>query len=360
MSKNQKKVTSKQVAERAGVSQTTVSFVLNQVENSNISTETRQRVLQAVQELNYVPDTAARALARGRSSNIGLLLLHPHEQVFIDEYIPNILTGLSQVARQNGFRILVEMITDDHLPDAYINLIRGKEVAGIIINAPTVQDGLSLHRYAAEGFPIVTLDNVHSDIYSVIVDKLHGVRKAVKHLINLGHQSIGCISYAPVPINKHAADRLHIFRAALESAHLSYDERFVREGNFDPETGYEAMKSILAEPVHPTAIFAMNDMMAFGAITAIREHGLRVPEDIAIVGFDDVRLARYTTPALTTIHEPDVEHGRRAAETLLDLINGRVPSEKHTRLTTELVIRQSCGSHLRASHTHSDLKTGKL
>ncbi len=348
MSKKIPRITSKQVAERAGVSQTTVSFVLNQVETANISEDTRQRVLDAVRDLNFVPDVRAQALARGRSNTIALILSNPHRQVFVDEYIPTILTGLSEVTQEHGFRILVELLSEKtSSADAYRNLIQGKEVAGIIVNlnAKMTDDIERILGYARERVPIVTLDAIHPEVCSVMVDKVGGTRTIVEHLVKLGHRRIACITYGPLE-HVHPADRLKVYRTVLEEAGIPYDQNLVRIGAYDPETGYEAMKSLLASE-HFTALYAMNDVMAFGAMTAIHEAGLRVPEDIAVVGFDDIRLARFSTPALTTMHEPDIEHGRRAGEMLLDLINGITPKEKHIRLATHLVVRQSCGAYLR-------------
>jgi LacI family transcriptional regulator len=347
MSHNFRKVTSKQVAKLAGVSQTTVSFVLNNVEGANISEETRQRVFEAARELNYVPDTAAQSLVRGRTNNIALVLMQPHQQVFIDEFIPSILTGINQVTREKGFRILVELVEDGTTSDVYINLLHSKEAAGIIVyvNVPTEADVMRIVHHTQTGLPIVSLSDIHSEIYSVNVDKLGGVRQVMKHLTRLGHRRIACISYAPENTNPHAQDRLYVYRRVLETASIPYDESLVRYGAYDPETGYEAMKSLLesSSPL-PTAVYAMNDVMAFGALRAIQEHGLRVPDDIAIIGFDDIRLAQYANPPLTTVREPDVEHGRRAAEMLIALINGETPKEKHIKLATRLVVRDSCGT----------------
>lgn len=347
MSKKTARITSKQVAARAGVSQTTVSFVLNQVENSNISEETRQRVLDAARDLNFVPDVRAQALARGRSNNIGLILSNPHRQVFIDEYIPAILTGISQVTQKHGFRILVELLSNATVSDAYNNLIQGNEVAGLIVNlnAKMTDDIEQIVAYTRERVPIVTLDVVHPEVYSVTVDKLAGARTIIDHLIRLGHRRIACITYGPLE-HVHPADRLRVYRTALEEAGIPYDENLVRVGAYDPDTGYEAMRSLLATERF-SALYAMNDTMAIGAMTAVREAGLRVPEDIAVVGFDDIRLARYSSPPLTTMHEPDIEHGRGAGEMLIDLINGVAPPEKHVHLATRLIVRQSCGAYLR-------------
>lgn len=340
-----RKVTASQVARQAGVSPTTVSFVLNDVQAGNISEATRQRVLDAARELNYVPDIAARSLARGRSSNIALVLGKPHQQVFIDEYIPKILTGIRAATQAHGYRIMVEMVDDGADPETYTRLVRGQEVAGMIVslNSPTPADLEHLAACTAQGYPLVALDN-YPQVFAVKVDKLMGVRLAAQHLIDLGHQRIACITYAPAG-NTHSDARVATFADELHHAGLEFDASLVRYGAYDPETGYAAMQSLLERDPLPTALFAMNDVMAFGAMQAIYERGLRIPEDIAVVGFDDMRLAAYATPPLTTVHEPDVEHGRLAGEMLMQLINGEAPPASHRTLPTRLIVRQSCGSH---------------
>jgi len=294
--------TSKRVAELAGVSQTTVSFLLNNVDSANISLETRQRVLDAAHAIGYVPDVSARTLARGRSANIGFVIAQPHEQIFIDEYIPKIISGLSKITRQHGYRILVELVEDNTHPNTCLKLIKGKEVAGIIaaFYSPTEQD-INEWVDAAEGFPIVSLKRWHDAVHSVTINKLEGVRNIVEHLIKLGHKRIACITYAPIPGLHDVEERLQVYRKVLAAAGIDYDPSLVRTGAYDPNTGYQAMKSILAQSPLPTALYAMNDVMAFGAMTAIREAGLRIPQDIAVVGFDDIRLAEYSVPALTTV-----------------------------------------------------------
>ena len=338
------RLTSKEVAKRAGVSQSTVSFVLNNVESANISEETKQRVLEVAHKLGYVPNVAARALARGHSSTIALILDHPHPQIFLDEYIPKVMTGLSQIMRENGYRILVEIVDDMHQKDVYTNLIRGREVSGLIINFnDTIEHTLDdLVAFAEKGFPVIQLDEYDPRLHCVRVDKYGGVRQAVQHLISLGHRRIACITYGPVVEGAHVHQRLQTYRDTLMEARIAYDESLIRVGNYDPETGYAAMSSLLDTGTPLTALFAMNDVMAFGAMAAIHQRGLRVPEDIAVVGFDDIRLASFARPALTTVFEPDVEHGRLAGESLLRLINPKeVPHIQH--LPMKLVIRESCG-----------------
>jgi len=342
---SKQRVTSKQVAQLAGVSQSTVSFVLNNVDSANISAETSQRVWEAARTLGYVPNVTARALARGKNNLVALILDHPHSQIFLDEYIPKILTGLSQTMQQNGYRIMVEMLDDSNFSQTFVNLIKGGEVAGIVLNYNDCT-GLSLDvlaSYSAKGFPIVTLDQSHNALHCVTVNKYDGVRQIVQHLIDLGHKHIACIPYGPVVNGAHLHRRLQVYQATLEAAGLVYDKNLVQEGDYDPETGYNAMITLLDGPVQPTALFAMNDLMAFGAMKAIQERGLRIPEDIAVVGFDDVRLAAFSQPPLTTVFEPDVDHGRMAGETLLKLINGQPVPEMVIQLATTLVIRDSCG-----------------
>jgi DNA-binding LacI/PurR family transcriptional regulator len=338
------KVTSRRVAELAGVSQTTVSFVMNDIEGANISEETKRRVQEAAQSLGYVPDVAARALARGRSANVALVLLQPHSQVFTDEYISNIITGLSLVTKKNGYRILLELVDEAGNLNAITNLMRGREAAGIIVNLNVAneEEYQRITDYTVEGYPTVSLEYCHPLLNSVTVDKLHGVKQAMEHLLKLGHRRIACITYGPSVV-RHVSQRLHVYRQMLEQAGMTYDESLIREGDYDPDSGHRAMESLLDLSPLPTALFAMNDVMAFGAMTAIREHDLRVPEDIAVVGFDDIRLARYTNPALTTIYEPDVEQGRQATEMLIQLIAGKPVEKPHITLKTKLIVRESCG-----------------
>jgi LacI family transcriptional regulator len=345
--KKKPRVTTKQIAEHVGVSPTTVSFVLNGVDRANISAETTARVLQAAREFNYVPDMAARSLARGYGNSIAFLLAQPHEQVFQDEYIPKLLTGISAVTRRHGFRIIVELAENEEISRVYTNLLASKEAAGIIINFNNVTEADAEQvRAVAEHSPIVSTFNVHPDVYSVEVDKLEGVRQMMRHLLALGHTRIGCISYAPRGVSDHASNRVRIVQEMLAEAGHPADERLVTYGAFDPQTGYEAAQLLLDLNPLPSVIFGLNDLMAIGAIRAIQERGLRIPQDIAVVGFDDIRIANFISPPLTTMHEPDIDHGRIAAESLFALMRGETPPVKHVNLLTTLVIRESCGFHM--------------
>ncbi len=347
-----RRVTSKQVAERAGVSQTTVSFVLNNVRDANISMETRERVLAAARELKYIPDVSARSLARGRSNNLALVLVQPHRQIFIDEYLPRVITGISDVVQEYGYRIIVERVHSSDSADIYQKLLYSKEAAGMIINFSYATDEHIQNIIACtnDGMPVVSLMNIHPNVYSVEVNKIDGVRIMTQHLIDLGYRRIACIAYDRSEENRHIHERVHVFLSTLRKNGIEPDLSLLRYGAFDPETGYAAMKDILESASRtglPEVVFGLNDMMAFGAMRAIQESGLRVPDDIAVVGFDDVRLANFSSPPLTTMNEPDEEHGRLAAQMVTTLLEGKVPPERHISLNTRLVIRDSCGTHLR-------------
>lgn len=336
-----RRVTSKMVARKAGVSQTTVSFVLNNVEGQNISEETRQRVYAAADALGYVPQVAARSLVQGHSMNVGLVLVRPHYQVFRDPYVPNVITGLVEVLREQGYRLLVEHV--DSLVNINIisNLLKGGEVAGVLMSGDSSIES-NLHGLINEGYPIVMLGETSNAPYAVRIDHVDGVRQALEHIIALGHKRIGFIYYAPA--QNHLAPRIDTVKRVLTENNIEFDQRYIRFGGYEPQTGYDAMKSLLQESQLPTAVFGMNDMMAIGAMHAIQDSGLRIPDDIAVIGYDDMRFAGFANPSLTTIHAPEVEQGRAAGHMLLQLINGELKQPTQTMLQTELIVRASCGS----------------
>lgn len=325
------------------MSQTTVSFVLNNTAGMNISEETRQRVLQACQELNYFPDMSARALARGHSNNLALVLIRPHERVFADPYLPNVITGINRVTQRYGYRILVEQM---HQPDQDIisALLRGGEAAGALISGWF--DGLepTVSALASKGYPIVLMgqpDSQNTNLHYVEIDHLSGVRALIRHLIARGHRRIACITYAPIS-DIQVGKRLNVYHQTLREAGLPVDERLLRFGAFDPESGCEAALSLLDEPEPPSAIYGMNDLMALGAMSAIRDRGLDIPADIAVVGYDDMRFSRFTFPPLTTVRAPEIEVGECAGEMMISLIQ----QERYRgpiNLSPELVVRMSCG-----------------
>jgi DNA-binding LacI/PurR family transcriptional regulator len=345
---SRKRVTSQDVAELAGVSRTTVSFVLNDTPGVKISEETRQRVLEAARQLNYYPASAARSLASGRTNFIGLVVCQSPTNIFADAFLPEVIHGLGEVAQERGFRILLESVEDVTRPEAYIALVREKYIDGLIVSGPRSDDA-QLPQLAQEGFPIVLLGQLNRVNFNFVdVDNVGAARMATEHLIALGHQHIGLITNAPLQYTA-SRDRLRGYRLALEAHDLSYDDNLVRYGNFREESGYEAMTQLLELADRPTATFVACDLVAFGAMEAIKEHGLTIPEDIALVGFDDVRLAHYVDPPLTTVRLPAYEQGRQAADLLIRLVSDEDVKETQILLKTELVIRESCGAQLKSA-----------
>ncbi len=335
--------TQRQIAEEVGVSRTTVSLVLNDVPDARISPETRQRVVEAARRLNYHPDAAARTLVSGRTQTIGFVLCQSHERVFADAFLPEVLRGVGDAVQESGFHVIVHSVEDVTAPDAYVGLVREKQTDGIILSGPR-SDDRQLARLKAEGFPVVLLGQLSdSDFPFVDVDNVGAAKQAVNHLLALGHRRIGMITNAPLAYTA-ARDRLTGYRRALEAAGVAYERALVRYGDFREESGFRAMDQLfgLAEP--PTAVFVASDLVAFGALVAIKERGLRVPDDMSLVGFDDVRLANYVDPPLTTVRLPAYELGYRAAVLLTQLIDGEMVEKAEVLLQAELVVRQSCGA----------------
>ncbi len=331
--------TSADVARRAGVSRTTVSFVLNERRDVRLRPETRRRVLEAAAELGYRPHGPARQLAVGASRTLGLVLLQRPEQIAVDGLLAETLRGLSTAAQAADYRVLVE----PHEPGSrtYLELIAASHVDGLAVSGPRSDDA-GLAELAAEGRPVVVQGSAPGVACpSVDVDNEAGARRAVEHLLDLGHLRIGCITNAPLGYTA-AAERLAGYRAALRGAGLEPDDRAVAEGNFDPASGATAMERLLEAEPELTAVFVASDVVALGAIAAARARGRRIPEDLSIVGFDDIPLAAHFDPPLTTIRVPAHDLGLTVGRALIERIAGR-PVADRTLLPIELVVRGSTG-----------------
>jgi len=324
------------VAALAGVSRTTVSFVLNARPDAGISPETRDRVLAAAAQLGYQPHASARGLAAGRSLTLGLVLRQSAEQVAEDALLAETLGGLAEAARSAGYRVLVEPAGPSD--GDYGDLIRSRRADGLVVSGPRSDDD-ELRRLAGDASPIVLQGSLpDAPVPSVDVDNSAAAASAVRHLIELGHRRIGCITNAPLTYTA-ASDRLAGYRRALEEAGLEADPRLVVEAAFNAASGRQAMAELLARD-GITAAFVASDVVALGAAAAIREAGLRIPDDIALVGFDDIPLAAFFDPPLTTIRLPARDLGVAAGLALLDRIDGR-PVAARTVLPTELIVRSS-------------------
>jgi LacI family transcriptional regulator len=336
-----RQVTSQDVARQAGVSRTTVSLVLNDVQNIKISPETRQKVFDTAAQLGYVPNAAAKALVSRRTQVIGLIFTrHPHH-IASDPFLPQVLDGILEVVRDNNLRLLIDIIEPKHQAQAYQELVRAKRLDGIIFSGPRYDDQ-ALSNLEKDGFPTVLMGQLPgSNFYSVDVDNRLAARQAVEYLISLGHRQIACITNASLSYSA-SADRLLGYREALEQAGIPYSEDLVRFGAFEPESGYAQMNSLLSDGPSFTAGFIASDSVLIGASAAIREHGFRVPNDISLVGFDDIAWAKYAHPPLTTIRLPTQAIGFQACAMLVQILSGKSIQEKNLVLPTELIIRESC------------------
>ncbi|MDZ4158837.1 MAG: LacI family DNA-binding transcriptional regulator, partial [Anaerolineaceae bacterium] len=324
-----KRVTSQDVAKHAGVSRTTVSFVLNNTPKTQISEETRQRVVHAAAELGYIPDAVAQSLASGRSKSIGLVLTRSPRHIASDTYLTQVLDGLMKEVQRYGMRLLLELIEEPTSPTAYLNLVGSKRIDGIIFSGPRFNDRalLALYDY---GFPTVLMGQVPDSPFAFVdIDNRAAAHKAVSHLLQLGHRNIACITNADIGYTAPAT-RLQGYREAMEKAGVPYHENRVLYGDFDPQSGFRCMEELLKFKPFPTAVFVASDVVAIGVMAAIYHQGLRIPEDISLVGFDDVPIAQYLTPALTTVHLPAARMAEIACDMLFDLIQGK-PSE-HTHV----------------------------
>jgi DNA-binding LacI/PurR family transcriptional regulator len=336
LTEKRRRATSADVAARAGVSRTAVSFVLNARTDAGISPGTWRRIEDAARELGYHPHGAARALAGGASLTIGLVLRQSAEQVAADALLAETLWGIASEARTGGYRVLLEPLPPDG--GRYSDLLLSERVDGLIVSGPR-DDDEELAALVADGFPIIlqgSLPNVPAP--SVDIDNRAGARAAVEHLLGLGHRRIGCITHAPLPYTA-AAERLEGYCDALAAAGIEYDPRLVVEGAFDAASGHAAMTELLGR-ARPTAVFAANDVVAIGALRGLRDVGLRTPADVSVVGFDDIPIAAHVDPPLTTVRLPAGALGETAGRLLVDRINGR-PVPARTLLPTQLIIRDS-------------------
>ena len=326
--------TIKDVAKHAEVSFTTVSHVLNGTRN--VSDAVKQRVLKAVQELQYVPSGIARSLKTNRTHTIGIIIPNNSNPFFAE-----VVRGIEDACFEAGFSAI--LCNTDDLPakqQAYARLLGEKQVDGIVGLSSGAEDQL-VEVLRGIGVPLVVLDREAGggDIDQIGIDHEQGTSLAMNHLLLLGHRQIACIA-GPLSTGP-ARLRAQTYQRVLQGADIATPAGFVREADYTSAGGHAATLALLSRPQRPTAIFASNDLMAIGCIAAASSLGLRVPQDLSVVGFDDIALAAYTSPPLTTVAQPKHEAGRLAANLLLERVQGRRTQPRRERLATTLCVRQS-------------------
>lgn len=336
MTRHASSVTIREVARRANVSVATVSRFLNR--NASVSPQVAQRIQEVMTELNYVPHAAARHLATRRTRTVGLLLTSIHHDFFAP-----LITGIEAVVDQNDYNLLVATVRREH-PKRQAAPIGPHNTDGLLVFADSLDDE-QIARFYQLNFPLVLIHRTapQSAPYPcVTVENKAATRKSIEHLIEAhGRRRI---VFMRGPKNHEDAYWREVgYKAALEAHGIPFDENLILQGDFEREAAYAAIARFL-QGVHPDfdAVFAGADDAAIGVLTALNAAGLRVPEDVAVVGFDDLRLSPFLSPPLTTVRAPTEAVGRAAAEQLFRLINNQ-PAQAITLLPTEIVYRRSCG-----------------
>lgn len=340
-------VTIEEIARLAHVSRSTVSRVLNN--HPNVRAEVRAKVLEVVREHNYTPNAAARSLASSRSNVVSLVVPRSATTLFTDPFFPLVIQGISEACMSAGYFLMLSMLTAELERPFYTQVLRGRNFDGVIMLSSDIGDPL-LPQLIHDNIPLVLVGRhpYLEQLTTVDTENVAGARTATEHLIALGYRPIATISGPQHMVA--GIDRREGYRQALLAAGIAVDPALIVEGDFTQESGYHAMRQLLALPERPRAVFVASDAMAFGAMRAIGEAGLQLPAEIALVGFDDVPAAAYGSPPLSTIHQPSVELGASAVRALVAQIEAvlagheRAAAEpSHIRLPTRLIVRGTCG-----------------
>ncbi len=323
-----------EVARRAGVSISTVSRVMNGLDR--VHPETRQRVTEIIETLRYQPSAFARGLAIQQTHTIGFVIPTISDPFYLD-----IVRGVEEVAAAEGYSLLVVSQMSKADDQRVLELFTQKRVDGLIIVGAAVPR-VVLERLRIQGFPLVLLQQ-QGDQATFSIDNYGGATLMTEYLVNLGYRKLAYLAGSnDTPDN---AERFRGFQDSLAHAGVAFDPQLYAQGDFLSGSGSSTVTELLGRKRPFDAVFAANDQMAIDAMLALRAHGLRVPEDVAVVGFDDIPLARYVAPSLTTIRQPARTLGSRAVQAVLAALRGETLPTRAV-LPVELVIRESCGAKL--------------
>jgi len=331
------------IAKLAGVSRSTVSRVVNSSPNVDIAT--RKRVETIIEKTGYHPNLAARSLVSQRTNIIGLVIPKTTESFFTDPYFPQLTQGVAFACNNHHLTLSLFLVGNEEDEEEITpRITRRGMLDGILVQSSEKMDRL-FQRLLSSSMPYLALGRPSEEeaVNYIDVDNVRGAKQATQHLIGLGYQRIGMITGSTQ--STAALDRSEGFRQALSKCRRKVEPGLVAEGDFSEISGYEAMKKIL--PYRPDAIFSQSDIMAIGAIRAVQEAGLKVPDDVAFVGYDDLPIASISSTKLTTIRQPITQFGIKAVEMLLDMIENGTKVASRMILGTELVIRETCGSGLK-------------
>ena len=328
--------TMKQVAEKARVSTTTVSHVINNTRV--VSEDARERVLSVIQELRYIPSAVARSLKNDKTQTLGMMI--PNNS---NPYFAEVIQGIEDESFRLGYNIILCNSYDDPKKQAaYTRVLMEKRIDGLIL----VSSGIDLELtqlLADEAIPKVLVDREVPGVAADFIEADHeqGGYLATKYLLDLGHRRIACVSGPKTLLP--SGDRVSGYLRALKEAGIEPDSDYLAHSDFTSQGGFSAFQQLLALPHPPTAIFASNDLMAIGGLCAAQQAGMRIPEELSVVGYDDIALASFSTPPLTTIAQPKYEIGVLTARVLVNrIVNAELPFRREM-LQTELIMRQSTG-----------------
>jgi DNA-binding LacI/PurR family transcriptional regulator len=354
MNQPEKRHTIKDIARESGVSLSTVSLVFN--DNPRISQATRAKVLQTIERLGYQPNRMARALAWKHTRTIAVLVPQLRH-TFADVYFGEIVSGIYDRASKLGYKILLEVARADFIERReHLQLYDQKYVDGILFIGANAR-----HRFIEDmtdpsrPFLLVNSYSKEHDLNYVVSNYRYGAWQATQHLLRLGHRKIGFIGGGLSEIQT-SQDVLASFTEALAEHNVPFDPHLVSDGWLTEEGGMKAAEELVRRDSELTALFALNDKMALGAMKRLSEMGLRVPQDIAVVGFDDIPQASYAIPGLTTVHQPLYDLGKMACDKMVDLIHKKTEKVQEV-IPIYLVVRESCGSKLKETAGIASVQT---
>ncbi len=330
-----------EIGRLSGTSRSTVSRVINN--DPHVSDETRRQVMDVVRRVNFQPNAAARSLAAGRTRVLGLVIPTGVASLFTDPYFPLLVQGVASACNAHDHSVMLWLAEPEYERRTIGKLMQGGLIDGVIL-ASVLTDDPMLQALSEGDLPFVLVGRQpgNSRLSYVDVDNVNSAREAVTHLLRLGRRRVASITGL---LNMNVgADRRDGYLAALRQRSLPVDPDLIVEGDFTEAGGYAAMQRLL--PAHPDGVFVASDLMAIGALRALRDAGRRVPEDVALVSFDDMPFAARAEPPLTTMRQPVQRTGVVAAETLIDLITNPDSQPRRILLPTDLIIRETCGSRL--------------
>lgn len=330
--------TLEEVAALAGVGRGTVSRVINNA--AGVKESTRRSVQRAIAELGYVPNLAARSLAGRRADAVALVMTEPDWRMFGEPFFSEIVRSVGDALTDTKVQLLLTLVRTDAERRRFVEYARGGRVDGVMLMSVHAEDALP-DMLAEVGLPTVLLGRRSGDegVTYVDADNAGGARSAVTHLLDSGRRSVATVTG---PLDMYVAQcRLRGYREALRRAGVEDRSSWIAEGDFSEDSGRRATAELLARAPEVDAVFAASDTMAAGALTALRAAGRRVPEDVAVIGFDDFPLAQHTDPKLTTVRQPLEDIGRTMVRLLLEEMEDSAVAWRHVILRTELVLRGS-------------------